>query len=437
MKSKIFFLLKWVLVLVGLGSTHCARSPIKNPGQAMRVAKASPPQIVDDMRLEGLKEALQKTRLALRKKPVDLQFGPTTVTAENYILVLDDLVKKLAKMGGGEEFATYLAEHFDLYEVYGGDRWGEVFITSYFEPILEGRKHKTGRFSQALYATPKDLVEIRWGQFVETLPQLSDLSGKVFEQKSRQSVLRGRLVAEVGQMAYVVPYFDRAEIDLQQRLEKYPGLVLAWVDPVDAFFMHIQGSGTIQWPNGKKTRLGYASQNGYPYVPIGRFLLDAIPLENMSLQSIESHIRSRSPEEVQFILNKNPSYVFFRKLTGDAETFMGAEVTSGRTIATDYSLYPKGGLALLQYEKPVFSTDDTLAPQRWETSMRLVVDQDTGGAIRGPHRVDLYWGKGDAAKQMAGVMRHSGQLHYFVPRKSYIAELQPSKPLNSGAGADK
>jgi len=203
---------------------------------------------------------------------------------------------------------------------------------------------------------------------------------------------------------------------------------LAWVDPIDAFFLEIQGSGVVKFPNGKELRLGYAAQNGHPYVPIGKHLIGVIPKEKITLRAIEDHLRSLPPEESRKIMNLNPSYVFFRKLQGAGLTYFGTEVSAGRTIATDQAFFPKGALAYLEFEKPNFSSAVDAEPVSWTKTARFVFDQDTGGAIRGPHRVDLFWGKGSDAKQAAGVMKGKGRLVYMVPRPDFLSRLIATEP---------
>ena len=136
----------------------------------------------------------------------------------------------------------------------------------------------------------------------------------------------------------------------------------------------------------------------------------------MSMQRIRSHLKTLPFNEQQTILNKNPSYVFFRKLDGKALTYAGMEVEDGRTIATDLQLFPKGAMAFLDIEEPVFETEAAITPLSWDRKPRLVFDQDTGGAIKGSGRVDLFYGEGDWAAQKAGVMKQKGKLFYLVPR---------------------
>ena len=149
----------------------------------------------------------------------------------------------------------------------------------------------------------------------------------------------------------------------------------------------------------------------------------------MSLFTIEHHLRSLSVEDARKIMQMNPSFVFFRPLTTKGITFLGNELVTGRTIATDQTYFPKGALALLQFDKPQFPDEKATEPTSWTPSSRFVFDQDTGGAIRGPGRVDLYSGRGAIAKQTAAVMKNKGRLFYFVPRPEFLLGLESKTPL--------
>jgi membrane-bound lytic murein transglycosylase A len=145
------------------------------------------------------------------------------------------------------------------------------------------------------------------------------------------------------------------------------------------------------------------------------------------MQAIDGYLRQLPEKEMRKILNKNPSYVFFRRLEGKPITSLGTEVVDGRTIATDQSFFPKGALAYMEFSKPVFEGEASTEPSRWERTSRFVLDQDTGGAINGPYRVDLYWGSGKEAGQHAGVMKNRGRLYYLVPKDEFLKELSKDR----------
>lgn len=354
----------------------------------------------DDLDFLVFTAALEAHIKVLKSKEDGLMlFGPHSINRSVYIAGLESLLESAKQDATGEFFRKHLRERFDAYEVYGQDEWGQVYITSYFAPVMDGSLTPDPKFTQPLYSVPKDMVSLN----------LKDFSSARSDLPS--GVLRGRVTAD----NQFMPYADRAQID--QGVVKKQSKVLAWVDPIDAFFLEIQGSGTVRLKNGKEMNVGYASQNGHPYTAIGKHLFDIIPQDKMSMQAIESHLRSLPPGEARKLMQNNPSYVFFRQLERAPMTAIGAEVTSGRTIATDGSYFPKGALAYLEFEKPVFNSPTDAEPVAWQPTARFVLDQDTGGAIKGPHRVDLFWGQGPLAKQSAGVMKNKGRLVYFVPKQ--------------------
>lgn len=414
------------IFIVFLSTLHCARAPVKEAHQAMRPTTSL--KLIDDLPLKTFVTGLVQSIERLAKDPETyMQFGPTQIKKGDYVRALEDLLRQLRQMGSKAEFLKHLENNFDFYEVYGGQGWGEVFITGYFDPVIYGSLKPTVERPQPLYKTPPDMVTINIGKYAEVFPKWSVFADQVLEQKSRQAIVRGRLVKSknANGVPEIHPYFSREEIDEMQKL-KHLGLELVYVSPIDSFFIQIQGSGIVELPSGQHMRVGYDSQNGHPYVAIGAHLLDVIPLEKMSLQKIEQHLKQLPRQEQQKIFNKNPSYVFFRKLQGPSQTFFATNVVAGRTIATDYGLFPKGAVAFLQFEKPLFANAESEEPVAWQRVGRLVFDHDTGGAIRGPGRVDLYWGKGAEAKKSAGVMKSWGRLTYLVPKN--IKELRQEPP---------
>ncbi len=425
MGQRLDWLSRFIVIAGLLTLASCARSPIKNLEQAMRLTR-SMPALNDDYDFNSLVTALDANIRFLRSRAEatsEFSFGPEKRSKDEYLKSLEFLLAQAKQDSSGEAFKKTLRENFDTYEVYGQDDWGEIFMTAYFEPIISGAKKAKGRFTQPLYSMPKDLVVVDLDAFVATFPSLAINKERANEQRSRSSVLRGRLVNSGGtEPMRIVPFYERAQIDSEGLLLNQ-GLELAWVDPIDAFFLQIQGSGVVHFDDGTELRVGYAAQNGHPYVPIGKYLSHLIPKEKMSLQSIEGYLRSRPIDDMKRILNLNPSYVFFRPLSNAGLTFLGTEVVAGRTVATDQRYFPKGTLAFLEFERPVFATPADAEPVEWKKSSRFVLDQDTGGAIRGPHRLDLFWGRGEQARQAAGVMKNKGRLYYFVPRREFLQKL--------------
>jgi len=395
----------------------CDRGALKTREDSLRLAAAMP-SLVDDLDFVGLTNSLEANIKVMRSKADGTySFGPRLMNRSQYLKSLEFLLNEAKQDASGEKFRQALRTHFEAYEVYGQENWGQVFITSYFEPVIEGSKIETSKFSQPLYGVPKDMVTV-------DLDSFRAVKGDMTVPQSLSSrVLRGRYIAgEKDRAPLVIAYPDRAQID-SAGLKKQ-AKILAWVDPIDAFFLEIQGSGVVRMKNGKEVKLGYASQNGHGYSAIGKYLFDIIPKEKMTQQAIEMHLRSLPPAEARKLMQQNPSYVFFRPLTGRGITAFGSEVVSGRTIATDASFFPKGALAFLEFEKPLFQDITAVEAASWQPTSRFVFDQDTGGAIRGPHRVDLFWGQGPEAKQAAGVMKGKGRLVYFVPKEDFLAQLK-------------
>jgi membrane-bound lytic murein transglycosylase A len=385
------------LIVVLIALSACTRVPAKTPQEAFRGVSA--PSLHDDLGLAQLAQAIRYQIDALRRSPNKVMiFGSETRTHAAYASALQGLLTELNGPGSLNEKLEYIRENFLFFEIFGKDNWGEVLLTSYFEPVVSASKRPTARFSRALFAKPNDLLTIPLAQFSERFTEEKPLKGRLLESK-------------------IVPYYTRQEIDGEQLL-RGRGLELAWIDPIDGFFLQIQGSGTVQYEDGSEDHLVYADKNGHRYEAIGRFLKDQIAPNPVTMQRIETLLRSMPPSARDEILFKNPSYVFFNKSRTRAVTALGVPATDGRTIATDPRFAPKGAVAFLEYMRPDFrSTGPTEeADPGFTHASRFVVDQDTGGAITGTGRVDLFWGRGDDAKKFAGVMQHPARLIYLVPR---------------------
>ncbi|MFC0407661.1 murein transglycosylase A [Roseomonas elaeocarpi] len=263
---------------------------------------------------------------------------------------------------------------------------GESILTGYYEPVLRGSLTRGGPFQTPLYAPPAEHVQ-------------RDQPGS--ERPVHGQVVDGKLV----------PLPDRAAI--QDGALEGRGLELAWVDdPVDAFFLQIQGSGRIALPDGKVLRLGFAGQNGQPYRAVGRSLIEsgALTRAGMSAQAIRDWMRDAGPEKTEALMAENPSYIFFQprpELRDNQGPIgaMGIPLTPERSVAVDPSVVPLGA--------PVFVAGPN--------TRRLLAAQDTGGAIRGPGRGDLFRGWGDAAGAKAGTTHEAIRMWVLVPRQAAVA----------------
>jgi membrane-bound lytic murein transglycosylase A len=213
----------------------------------------------------------------------------------------------------------------------------------------------------------------------------------------------------------LVPYYSRADIDGRNCLGG-KGWEIAWVDdPVDLFYLHIQGSGRIIFPDGREMNVGFAQSNGRPFKGASACLLEKgkIKPSQASHQKIKHYLRTH-PESLS-ALYRNENYIFFRVVDNGPLGALGIPLTSERSVAADLSVFPRGGLAYLQARKPVFNQAGHL--QSWESFGRFVFIQDTGSAIKGPGRLDLFCGSGDEAERSAGSFREKGSVYFLVKKK--------------------
>lgn len=399
--NRVFFLrallIATTIAFIGGG---CARAPLKGPENAMRAVSAPDlAALKDDLPFEPFLTAIETQVKYLEGTPnsKNFTFGERVISKDEYLAGLKRFVELGRSIPNQEDFFRAVEDEFQFYEVYGDPEWGDIFMTSYYEPIIKAAKKRTKTLTQPLYMNPTDLVMV----------DLSVLDPKFAgEKRYRARVENGKLQL----------YFTREEIDSKQAL-KGKKLELYWVDPVDAFVLQIQGSGTLDLGRGKIVRVGYAEQNGHRYEAVGKFFKTVIPPDEITLHTIETYLRSLPKEEMQQYLNYNPSYVFFREMDRPAITMLGVSATDGRTIATDAKYFPKGALGFLVSTKPKFDAQDSTVASSFEPMARFVLDQDVGGAIKGGGRLDLFWGRGAEAKRSAGVMKQRGTLYYIAPRE--------------------
>jgi membrane-bound lytic murein transglycosylase A len=286
-----------------------------------------------------------------------------------------------------------LRRHYQLFRSIGRPPNGEVLYTGYFEPLYPGSLNPSPVYNIPVYGIPEDLVSVN----------LSLFSPEWAGQR-----IVGRLEGH-----QLLPYHTRAKI-IQDNVLQTKAPIIAWLqDPVDLYFLQVQGSGSIKTPAGQKIRILYAAQNGHPSELVGRHLIreNKVPPEEMSMQRIRRYFREH-PEDTERLLNQDPSFVFFRIGETGPLGNLGVEVTPGRSIATDRNLFPPGALAYITTQKPLVSGDRTIA--QWTPLKRFVLNQDTGGAIKGPGRADLFWGSGAYAETAAGHLQHTGSLYFLI-----------------------
>jgi membrane-bound lytic murein transglycosylase A len=299
----------------------------------------------------------------------------------------------IIEQSDGRDRLRQLKEKFHYFE--SRNAYGEAFFTGYYEPLLKGSLLPTEEFTEPLYETPVDLIEVNLGEFSE--------------QWEHEKIV-GRL-----QGSKLVPYDSRDDIVYKKSLDGRAEAI-AYVKEIELFFLQIQGSGLISLQNGSTMRVNYAQKNGHPYRAIGRILSDKIPEQEMSLQAIKDYLYNY-PEEVKDILNYNQSYVFFRKADEGPLGNIDVPLTPHRSIAMDKRGIPKGGLAFIQTELPELVGDRI---EGWKSIRRFSLVQDTGGAIRDHGRADIFFGHGEQAALIAGHMKQKGRIFLLVAKKEFL-----------------
>jgi membrane-bound lytic murein transglycosylase A len=357
------------------------------------------PDFSDDMFLDGLEFAIhQSLQYLMRLSPQHrFTFGNDIVNAAQMKKSLTVFKDFLQKNPRAENINEFILKNYTVYASSGSEKNGKVLFTGYYEPYIEGSLQSSPTFTVPIYSIPSDLIS------VDLSPFSKELNGK-------------KILARWNGKT-VVPYHERTEIDFGDVLNG-KAKPLVWVkDIVDAFFLHIQGSGKVYLKNGSSIHLHYHAVNGRPYRSIGKYLIEKgkIPRDEMSMQKIRQYLASH-PEEIKTILGYNPSYVFFRVEEQGPVGAINVLLTPGRSIATDRRIFPLSALAFIESHKPYISGNGNI--KKWASFSRFVLNQDTGGAIRGPGRADLFWGSGEYARLAAGHMQHPGNLYFLILKKN-------------------
>ena len=295
----------------------------------------------------------------------------------------------------GDKVSRKAARHFfeTHYIPHRVDEEQPGLATGYYEPEVNGSRERTGKFQVPVYGRPDDLVQVK-----------PDLLRALYND--RRSVMRR-------EGEELVPYYTRAEIDAGALAGR--GLELLYLDdPVELFFMQIQGSGRVRLTDGSWVRLGYAAKNGHSYTSIGKLLAerDDRP-RNLTMDGLKDWLRA-DPARGRALMHRNASYVFFRELpeaqAGEGPVgAQGVTLTPGRSLAVDTAYHALG--------TPIFVTVPELATPDGKPFRRLMIAQDVGSAIRGKERGDIYWGSGDAAGAIAGRVKHAARFYVLLPKR--------------------
>ncbi len=389
----------FITIILILSLFACARPPITKPEDALvSISWWKAATLNDDMAFKNIAAAARQSLEYYKKIPLEttFYFGPDkaaaldmTVTLQNFLLIAENDTLTF------EQKLDQIKKNFVLYRSVGSNGSGKVLFTGYYEPMLSCRLAADAAFRYPLYRRPDDIIEIDLSLFGTGFPK-NKLIGRLDDKR-------------------VVPYYTREEIDRKNALAG-DNLEILWCsDLIDIYVLQVQGSGKVDLGNGNIVSVLYDGQNGWQYKSIGKYLIDtgAMPRENMSMQAIREYLRQHS-DKLADVLDQNPSYVFFRLDSGPSLGNIGVPLTPGRSIATDSKLLPKGALGFMVSQKPVIENG---AIKAWTPFTRFVVNQDTGGAIKGPGRADLFWGPGQDAELSAGNMQHEGELYFLLRKK--------------------
>lgn len=352
---------------------------------------------IDDMSRASLKEAIHNQLSVMEYTDLTrrVRLGPRRVTRQHLVDTLHAFMDLLEQDISDEEFNLRLNEQFEVINA-GYHRAGRpVVFTGYYTPIIPARREKTQDFVFPLYQKPEWYPKTQAALNSQGTPRLDP----------------GYHLTQVRDQ----PLLTREEIDGGQALSNQQ-LELAWLkDDLERYFLHIQGSGYLAFPDGTLQAVHYMGSNHFPYRSVGKQMLEEGVIEPAqgSMQGMKQYFRDH-PEHIDKYLFRNHRYIFFQMSSSSPRGSGGAELVAGRSIATDKSLYPAGGLVFITVEKPILN--DELEITGWQKVSRFVIDQDTGSAIKGPGRVDLYFGVGEPAGAAAGHYKRTGNMVYLLKK---------------------
>ncbi|BHH82167.1 murein transglycosylase A [Desulforhopalus sp. 52FAK] len=357
---------------------------------------SAPSPLFDDMDSASLLAVIERQKHYLEKLPSGSTYpiGEYSVTNDWLLTSLLEL-RSFLKTGPSEkELENFLTNNYEFFQAGGRkNKWGrKMLVTGYYEPLFKGSLTPTPIYTYPLYSPPKSLVK---------------------QIDSQQKTVIGRY----DETNHFTSFWSREEIETALHLA---GNELVYLkDPFDAYLLHVQGSGKIQFPDGSIRSIGFAGTNGLEYKSIGKILVDTniMKLADVNIPAIRKYLEDHPSERIP-LLHQNPRYIFFR--WGDNKGprgSLGEPLTAGRSIAIDPKSLPTGTIAYLHTMKPVLGDDQEIVS--WEPMKRLVFPQDSGSAIKGTGRVDVFWGNGVYAETAANHMKHPGKL-YFLIKKGVI-----------------
>lgn len=365
------------------------------------VAPEAWPVLADDLTADTLARAAEKSLAFLGGADDKLwSLGPVQVGTRALAETLEGLVAARREAKDAEDLTRRLKEGFDLWRVRGSTVGGGAFFSSYYQPTLPASRKRTDEYRFPLYKRPADLVEV-------------DLT--TFDPKWKNERLYGR----VDKNGAFVPYFSRRDIDVRGELDG-KGLELAWLkDSFDRLNVHIQGSGLLKFPDGTMAMARFAGTNGRPYQSVGLAVAGsgAMTREQLNAATLKQYLADH-PEGEAWLVSRNPRYTFFELVDlpedGEPNGTIGQALTAGRSIAVDPSAVPLGAACWSLVTLPQADAEGRLLGRSPVGRFRLA--QDTGGAIKGPGRVDLYMGHGAEAATVAHRVWDAGELYVLLKK---------------------
>jgi len=398
MYRKVFLIA--VVLLIATSAVGCypiLKKEAQRPEDALRQVRLFSSEFRDDMDSDSLILAVRRNIEYLdRLGPETIfHYGPHDFTRNQVRESQEAFLNLLAKGLDPDHLNREIRKKFQVYRATGrvGDR--RILFTGYYEPIYEGSLAPDEVFRYPLYRLPDDLIKI-------------DLS--LFSDKFKGENIVARVEGKK-----ILPYYSRYQIEVERVLERKE-LEIVWLkDPLDVAFLHIQGSGRLRLRGGKNLLVHYQASNGLPYRSIGRYMIERgfLKREDMSMQAIRRYL-TKNPEVLDEVLNHNPSYVFFQQVENGPLGSLGVLLTPGRSVALDSKIFPRGALGFIVCQKP--SVNDQGDIIGWTQFSRFVVNQDSGGAIKGAGRADIFWGSGPYAELTAGHLQHEGDLYILIKK---------------------
>jgi len=375
--------------------------PQKQPpiGEALtaliRIGSEEFPTFRDTYNYDNLKYGIQKSLAYLNRRPSQalVYFGKDSYPISHLIRSLTYFSEKIRQKPSVKDLNEFITKNYRVYRSMGRKGNGKVLVTGYYEPFLNGSPVKTKIYRYPVYNKPCDLITINLSKFSK------HLSGKR---------INGRYNGQT-----IVPYYSRREIETDSNFAK-KAKPIAWVDDrIDLFFLHIQGSGQIHLTNGKTINVHYNGSNGRPYRSIGKLLIDQsnISREEMSMQKIRAYLKSH-PNQIDEVLHHNSRYIFFKEEKDGPLGYLGVSLTPARSAALDRNAFPPAALAFIKTNIPLIDGNKKISS--WSEYSGFVLNQDTGTAIKGPGRTDIFWGSGPYAEVAAGHLKSQGDVYFLI-----------------------